>query len=376
MKLKSIIVCLILSLLPMNFSCSLLKSGTKYAAKKTLKNSFAKVTKYTGKYGKYVFGKGVKYCVNPTKEIKLLSSNVGKRHLTSAKRRFVNAKENEVTNLFGSKVSTPALQQLRKDVLNKSYLIKELKRNPNALRVYDNALASTFRDDITFLRYWANNADKLYDKGFKQFGKGENIVFKDIRGATEISDQYGNKLGKIIKGNGSEKYVIDLTNAERNTLANLYHMSNTKYIRGNQSFLTDEYGRVIECRVKIDKSVQAFGRDRNMIKKIRDVKNQYGTDGTQLGKIRTTDDGGHLVADSWGGQSDFLNIVPQNSQVNQSGIWKTSEINGLNLAKEGNVVERIIKLDYPNSKTLRPSKFWLNQQVNGNTVVSETFDNI
>lgn len=370
MKLKRLFILLIISILTINLGCSIARNGLKYAAKSTLKRSLAKVTKYSGKYGKYVFGRTGKYWSTPTKEIKNLSKDINQRYITKAKDQFIKKKREEVSRLFNGKISPLSLQQLQKDAIKNPALLKELQRNPSALKVYENALGTAYREDITFLRYWANNADKFYDKRLKQVVKGEDIVFQKGRGVTEITDRYGNKLGKFIKGNGDEHYVIDITNAQKNTLANFYPMSNAKYIRGNQTYITDRYGRVIECRVKIDKSVQKFGRDEYLTSKIRDSKYQYGVDGTLLRTTKVPDDGGHLIADSWNGRCDFLNIVPQEREINRAGsIWNKSESHGLKSAQSGNIVERIIKLKYPDNKSLRPNLFILEQKVNGNPMV-------
>ena len=382
-RIHIIFLALLLCLIPLNYGCSIIKVALKPASKGMFKKSFAKVSKYTGKYGKYVFGKGAKIFAKPSAEIKKLTGLAKDKYLKKTSNQIADAKavrkaalsniKNDI-QLFSSKLSPKAFKRLQKDVVKNPDLLKELKRNPSAVKVYENALATKYGNNISFIRYWSNNANKFYDKGLKQFGKGEDIIFKDVNGITEITDKSGAKLGKIIDKFDGNQYVIDLTKAEKNTLANLYPMANSKYIRGNTVYLTDKYGRVVECRVTIDKNVKVFGRDKNQIARIRNAKSQYDVDGNQVSNITTNDDGGHLVADSWGGDSDFLNIVPQNSKMNIGGQWKSSEISGLQLAKKGNKVERIIQVKYPDNKSLRPSGFVLEQKVNGsNSVVDGGF---
>jgi hypothetical protein len=265
-------------------------------------------------------------------------------------------------------MSAKAKKILEKDIVKNPDLLKFLEKNPAARECYENICESEFRNDIRCLRYLTNNADKFVEKGFK-YGQGKDLIFKDVKGITEIFDKSGNRLGKIIGKTDKDGLVIDITNAEKNTLTNLYPMAKAKYIQGNNHFITDEFGRVVEVRVKIDQSVVAAERDKNLIGKIRSLKSQYGVDGKQMKRIPQNDDGGHLIPNSWGGNSDAMNIVPQNSKINRGGKWGGSETIGYNAAQRGNTVERTIKLEYPDNNSLRPSCFILEQKINGQTNV-------
>ncbi len=262
-------------------------------------------------------------------------------------------------------MSAKAIEAFEKDVITKPELAKLFLKNPDAIKCYENALGTKYRTDISLLRYTSNNADKYLVKGFlKESGQG--LVFKDIRNTTKITDKSGHYLGKIVGKNENGGFIIDISKAEQKTLPNLYPMSNAKYIDGNITFITDKYGRRIEARVIIDKNVEAAGRDQyHIVQKVKSVMAQYDVNGNQVAKIAKNDDCGHVIPDSWGGPSYALNIFPQNFQINRGGIWKQTEQIGLKLAKEGNIVERIIKLEYPDKKSLRPSKPILEQKVNG-----------
>jgi DNA/RNA endonuclease G (NUC1) len=142
-------------------------------------------------------------------------------------------------------------------------------------------------------------------------------------------------------------------------------MSNAKYIEGNNYVITDKFGRPVEYRVLIDKNVEAAGRDKLNIYKAKNIKDYYDVNGNEVAKIAKNDEGGHMIADSWGGSSDALNIIPQNLQINRGGIWRQTEQCGLEVARDGNKVERIIKLEYPDKNSLRPSEFVLEQKING-----------
>lgn len=261
------------------------------------------------------------------------------------------------------KMSQKAIEAFEKDVITKPELAKLFLKNPDAIKCYENALGTKYRTDVSLLRYTSNNADKYLGKGFKD--SGQDLVFKDVRNTTKITDKSGHYLGKIVGKNENGGFIIDIGKAERNTLANLYPMSNAKYIEGNNYVITDKYGRPVEYRVLIDKNVEAADRDKLNIFRSKTVKDYYDVNGNQVSKIAKNDEGGHMIAHSWGGSSNALNIIPQNFQINRGGIWRQSEQCGLEVAREGNKVERIIKLEYPDKISLRPSEFILEQKVNG-----------
>lgn len=78
-RIHIILLALLICLIPMNYGCSVIKVALKPAAKGTFKTSFAKVSKYTGKYGKYVFGKSAKIIAKPSAEIKRLTVEICER---------------------------------------------------------------------------------------------------------------------------------------------------------------------------------------------------------------------------------------------------------------------------------------------------------
>lgn len=321
--------------------------------------------------------KGVGSIVNSVKSSNLLANTTAKA-LTETERNVAIGKGAELgtaakvvvpevsTASFAritESMSPKAIELLKKDILQTPKLAKLFDQEPAVIKCYENALGTKLRTDITFLRYTSKNADKFLGKGFKDSGK--DLIFKDVKGVTKITDQSGNYLGKIIGRNENGGFIIDVSKAERNTLTNLYPMANAKYIDGRNYVITDRFGRPVEYRTLIDKNVEAKGRDSVNIYKARNVKDYYDANGEQVAKIAQNDHGGHMIADSWGGSSNAINIIPQNNKINLGGIWRQTEQTGLDVAREGNQVERIIKLKYSDKNSLRPSEFILEQKVNG-----------
>lgn len=94
-------------------------------------------------------------------------------------------------------------------------------------------------------------------------------------------------------------------------LLNTYSLANTTYKYHNMTWQTDKYGRVYKWSVTIDNSVIKAGRDSGLIKRINASKSAYDTNNM-------------MVA--------YPNIFPQNKLMNNSGVWKMSENQGLKAA--------------------------------------------
>lgn len=354
------------------FAATDCKLGLKVSkvAKRVLSGKvISNATKYASKSG-VLFIKFVKDSGKKTGDV---CADLGE--FLSKKFKLVKKKPTPIKSLnigfegVSKKMSQKVAHILEKDINENPELLKFLENNPAARECYENICESAFRKDIRCLRYLSYNADKFVEKGFKH-GQGKDLIFKDVEGnVTEIFDKSGNLLGKIIGKTDKDGLVIDITEAEKNILANLFPMSNTKYIQGNNHFITDEFGRVSEVYMRYSEELKAAERDKKLIWESRTIKSQYGVDGTQMKRIPKNDDGGHLIPNSCGGSSDALNIVPQNMKVNRGGVWGSSETIGCNAAKNGSVVERTIKIEYPDNNSLRPSRFILEQKINGETDV-------
>ncbi len=179
-------------------------------------------------------------------------------------------------------------------------------------------------------------------------------------------------LGEISldKANG---FVI--SNAKEEIL-NMCPMRNAKYISGNCTWLTDNYGRVRTAIIYSDNTTHKSGRDGNFIKKVNGFKEIKDADGNDVknhsiaNKFASKDDAGHLLPDACGGPSCAINIVPQLRKVNrgEGSIWRKSE-NDMRLnAQAGRKVKREIETKYE-GKSLRPSCFYLTQTVDGKPAV-------
>lgn len=261
------------------------------------------------------------------------------------------------------------------DIAENPHLRKLFSNNPQLLESYCNMAGSNYRKDITMLRYVGENANKAREKLYSRSPKkrvwlsGNDLTYQDIPGANEARTIIRHKdTGEILgyqTGNAKDGYIIELAKGN-NPLGDLYPMSNTTYRGTNFTSTTDRHGRIIKMRYFADKNVTKASRDKNHIGKIKYYKSDYDVLGNQKFRTGTYDDiAGHIQPDSWGGESNFLNIVPQNNAMNAKGLWKDSEMAGLRAAKKGGNVVREIILEYPDKATLRPSTMKVTQTLNG-----------
>ena len=123
-------------------------------------------------------------------------------------------------------------------------------------------------------------------------------------------------------------------------------------------FKTDKDGRVESVHVDRLKLVPQEERlfDGNRTKLGRAVK-----DGLE------TDDGGHIVADEFGGTSHVINIVPMDGEINKHGEWRRMEKeieNALKGPPTRAVTDFDVKINY-NGNSSRPGSFVVSFKVEG-----------
>ncbi len=262
---------------------------------------------------------------------------------------------------------------LLNDIQKNPELAGAFNSNPQLLETYNNFIGSAkYRSDLTLLRYGSNNAGKtslMYVKGprGRRWLKGDDLILEDNVGATIIKQKgTGRLLGKL-EGNRQEGYIVKIHGNSDPALLDLFPMRNTTYHFRNCTWKTDNMGRPSIIQTEISNNIKIGGRDNSYIVRVKNYKTEYDVNGNQMQRTgqKYNDIAGHMVPDSWGGPSSGINIVPQDGVMNNSGIWKSSEVQGLNLANQGNKVERTIMITYPDHLSQRPKSFQVTQTVNG-----------
>ena len=209
----------------------------------------------------------------------------------------------------------------------------------------------------------------MYTRGPKnrRWLTGNDLILEDVSGQTFIRQKgTGRLLGKL-EGNTKDGLIVKIHGNSDPALLDLYPMRNTTYMYGNCSWTTDNFGRPYIIKMRANSGIAMGGRDKDFIARVKRFKTDYDINGNQLSAKGNNynDIAGHIVPDSWGGPSNGINIVPQDALMNNSGLWKKSELQGLNFARQGNAVERTVVLKYSDNFTQRPSSFKVTQTVNG-----------
>ena len=125
-----------------------------------------------------------------------------------------------------------------------------------------------------------------------------------------------------------------------------------EYVDGNNyKYTTDSQGRI--SRVEGELKLQKGKRNPNAQKEIGQKK----------------DDGGHLIANRFGGSGEIDNLVPQNKHLNRSGgEWYKMEQEWANALKEGKKVEVDIQPIY-NGTSTRPDSFSVHYKIDGKETI-------
>jgi len=146
---------------------------------------------------------------------------------------------------------------------------------------------------------------------------------------------------KVIEDTG------DMSDIARQQL-NRKLIPNTSYDINGYLYKTDELGRVINVRGKLELG----DGTRNKYQQIK-----TGKKGIQ------DDEGGHLIGDRFGGPGEAINLVPQNSNLNR-GAWKKMENEWEDALNQDKDVIINIKTNYDRD-SVRPDSFTVKYSIDG-----------
>ena len=380
---------------------SALKSGEKTLAKKGVKSSTQKaatktVTKASVQESKAIMNSAVKTEVKALSKIegvraaqKVTTKDITKKAASETVEKALNRTAAERWSVL-AKSDAQSTAILLKDLESNPQLIKSFKQNPALLDVYHRNIGSpTYRTDLNMLRYQSYGANKFSDelvfrnKATKQLERytGDNLKIVENNGINYIKDVKSDKVLGTISGT-AENRVIHTVSGDK-TLYNLYPFSNATYVEDNGYSIitrkTDKQGFVKECTQQYYKNIPSgVGKDRNKgkIRRIKEIKNEYNSLGQKSSRNHNLDDeGGHIVPKSMGGTDDAINIFPQNTKMNRSGVWKKSELEAKKARMNGKYVERTITFSKDNPSSLRPSSVHIIQKIDGVVTVDEIISN-
>ncbi len=132
---------------------------------------------------------------------------------------------------------------------------------------------------------------------------------------------------------------------------------------------TDGKGRIVRTsrpRIELSDKSQRTGETLQTVDKKDGRRDENGN---------KLDDGGHLVADEFGGSSEETNLVPMDSEVNRHGEWRKMERDmekELNKVPPSEIKDFEVELEYDDDSS-RPSGFTVSYTVdNGETATEVT----
>ncbi len=148
-------------------------------------------------------------------------------------------------------------------------------------------------------------------------------------------------------------------------------MPNTRYKIGNNSIYSDVLGRVekMVCPIMSNETkVVRSGLEQGLSKKLKDGKvivDEFGNPiKVKAGYYRYSDDGGHLLANTHGGISEQINVLPMTNEANKIHFREIE--NKISKAlSEGKTVKDYTVYPKFNGKSGRPVKFKISFYIDG-----------
>lgn len=188
------------------------------------------------------------------------------------------------------------------------------------------------------------NSQNVENNATKTESNNENIL-TEIPGGGEPNSDYTIDGHKYKTDDNGNIYNVDGKN-----------LPNCKYELNGYEYETDEKGRII--RAEGDLKIPEY---EPRPKYLPDIDDRRGQDDE-----RGSDDRGHLIAHEFGGADTEGNLVPMNSEVNQSGEYRQLEKELRKLKEEGHDVHVTVEPQYEDDSN-RPISFIVTYTVDGET---------
>lgn len=279
--------------------------------------------------------------------------------------------KNSVTELSELGLSKEAREFATKnfdDDLTKQFL-KVASENKNFL--------NTVKRNPKFLETWKVFSETNFGANPKQLSwinrelANENYTFKKAAQSVELFDSKTNKLlGTFEK----DKLVAIAGEGGKNLnpLLNIHPLiPNTHYKIGYNSTYSDAYGRVekMVCPIMSNETkVARSGIEQGLSKKLKDGKVVFDEFGNPIkvkaGYYRYSDDGGHLLANTHGGISEQINVLPMTNVANKT-YFKEIENKISKAISKGEIIKDYTVIPKYTGKSGRPDKFYVSYYIDG-----------
>lgn len=135
-------------------------------------------------------------------------------------------------------------------------------------------------------------------------------------------------------------------------------LPNAKYVLNGYEYQTDKQGRKVKVEGQIDDSKVNHDKRKSLNENMSDIGK---------GDEKDTDERGHLIADSLGGDNTLGNLIPMDKKLN-NGEYKALEAKLAKAAANGDDVRIKVKIEYGDGSN-RPTKFTVISTINGEKTV-------
>lgn len=241
---------------------------------------------------------------------------------------------------------------------NKNFLTYA-KSNPAFLNTWKTFSETNFASNPNQIR-WINSA---IDNGKYSLKKvGESVKLLDSK-TNKLLGTFEKDRITAIAGEGGKKL---------NPLLNIHPlMPNTHYKIGNNYTYSDALGRVekMVCPIMSNETkVARSGIEQGLSKKLKDgrvILDEFGNPTkVKAGYYRYSDDGGHLLANTHGGISEQINVLPMTNNANKV-YFKEIENKITKAISEGKTVKDYTVSPKFTGKSGRPDKFKVSYYIDG-----------
>lgn len=298
---------------------------------------------------------------------------------------FEESGEKVLSRELGSEITERIVKQYNDDVIES--LGKALADNPKLKKLVlsdDEALkvlAKISKSKVCRNEKVVSHLTKIMkSQGEEKFFK--RYLFTNIDDKLVINTRLNTPNGKVIKEianikevdnvliiearqGGKKNNLNDLLNRAELIPNSIYKVKG-KYNLNSYSTKTDDFGNVKKVYGTLTRKAKSkIERSKDIQKKVRVKKN--GING---------DDGGHLIANQFGGGSEMINLIPmRGKELNRpGGEYYKMEQEWAKALEKGKKVDYKIKTLYPNNSK-RPEKIIVTYTIEGEKRTTKVFNN-
>ncbi|AFL85398.1 hypothetical protein Belba_2866 [Belliella baltica DSM 15883] len=298
-------------------------------------------------------------------------------NLAPSNHSLVNVFGDDLFESLSKKYDDKFLKEIGKILSDNPTLTNFVKENPNAIKIMYSFGNTNIRGNVAVVKYFTSIIDDIGELAFN-----EKYIFTSSRDFLFLKDKNSGKTlaeisnSKIVANPG--KGGIELNNflAEREMIPNIpYQVGTHKYLINDLGQYKSVNGTLIPPIAKplpLRNDIQ-----QGLSKKYKDaipLMDNGKIVNVKAGYPNYKDDGGHFIANRFGGGSEMYNYIPMSKKLNRSGGgWFEMEKRWAKAIDKGEKVSYNIEPIY-NSKSKRPDYIKVSYEIGGERF-TELFNN-